>query len=130
MRVHVLRNGAVTSGVATFETRCDSDSGKTVEVRISFNPKDLKASVVDEFTEALTIQARAWTPRDAAPSAAGRPVGIRVLRCSDLPAGVRMLVQATDSYSEYRFCAEAITSNGARGFEEMMKKCALHWTKI
>lgn len=130
MRVRVLRNSAVASGVAMFETLRDPDSGRAVEVRVSFNPKDLKASIVTDLAEALTIQARAWTPRDAAPSDAGRPMGIRVLRCSDLPAGVRMLVQATDSYSEYRFCAEAITSNGARGFEEMMKRCAPHWAKI
>ncbi len=127
MHVRVKLSSAVASGVATIEPVYDNSTGGLL-VNICFNPDDIEEDFLDEFSEALEIQARQWVPRSEAPGD-WHPVEVRAGYGEDMPPGLRIVVAATDDHSDYVFCRTAIKPAGVLGFETMMREASKHWTK-
>jgi hypothetical protein len=128
MLVRVLRKRAVPRGTVDIK---DTYTGEAItQITVVFNPRDLKRCVVKEFATLLTVQAKRWMERVAAPAAEWHPMDVFAVIRDDLPDGLRCMVDEDDDGTFYVFEEGVITEGGAAAFARSIGARALTWVRL
>jgi hypothetical protein len=128
MRVRVVRTSKVPAGQVSIEDVYQGD--EIVEIVIRFNLRDLKAYVVEEFSDLLTKQAAQWAERAAAPDAEWHSVDVMAQRRDDLPQGVLVAIKGTEQMALYLFAPVVIEEAAAQAFARGIGQRAATWVRV
>ncbi|MFP3990694.1 hypothetical protein U9R90_25155 [Streptomyces sp. E11-3] len=98
------------------------------QIRITFNPKDLKKSWVKNLSQAFTAEALRWAERRTGQTVGGPPTTVRVRREKSLPNGLCVYIEDGVDLVVYVFDEDLISEAGAHALQRMLTSRALTWS--